>query len=282
MKKQALQRVLEGIFQTDIKNKKDVVDYIEIGMNRVKSEELEDDDRKNYGAFFETVIGIQEGEYPYYKIGQELFNGLKKVDLNIPVGVIPDKLVCFIEFPEYLNLMPDTHKDEFLSNNVILLISDNVLYCIYAVIRNDGKYALNHMAMALGGKITMSDLFGDNWKLTGATEIYAKDGYYNYKNFLATSLKCLAYICSQNPDLEFEKAPENKRKNPKKRIDFYKKNPMFNVTLVGKSFHGVTYHTDQWGVSGHFRWQPCGPQRKQIKLMWIKDHVKTRKNLHST
>lgn len=34
------------------------------------------------------------------------------------------------------------------------------------------------------------------------------------------------------------------------------------------------HHSHRWVVRGHWRWQPCGPGRKDRRLTWVRPHIK--------
>jgi len=103
-------------------------------------------------------------------------------------------------------------------------------------------------------------------KVTGITEVF------NYV------VKCLLYIKSGEPDLKQENGyytPTKKHKKIRRQNENFCR---FDVTNVGYGFHGRVWHVDSTQVTGHFRWQPYGPERQQIKLIWIEEHVRNFKD----
>lgn len=54
----------------------------------------------------------------------------------------------------------------------------------------------------------------------------------------------------------------------------YKNNTGHNMTVVDSKWNTTSIRVGQVEVDGHLRLQPCGPGRSQIKLIWIKDHVR--------
>jgi len=87
-------------------------------------------------------------------------------------------------------------------------------------------------------------------------------------------VKCLLYIKSGEPDLKQESGYYTPTKKPKKIRRQNENFCRFDVTNVGYGFHGRVWHVDSTQVTGHFRWQPYGPGRQQIKLKWIEEHVR--------
>lgn len=86
-------------------------------------------------------------------------------------------------------------------------------------------------------------------------------------------LKCLIYIFSANPDLSPEKKEPRVLEKKDNVIYFPKKdeNP-FDIINVGYSFHERHYSVIDTIVDGHFRMQPCGPGRREVKKIWIDSH----------
>lgn len=85
----------------------------------------------------------------------------------------------------------------------------------------------------------------------------------------------LLYLNSGDPDLRELKKPNIPRvsKNIKK---FQKKNKhktLLDIFDVGFDYmKGITYRVSSTMVRGHFRWQPCGIGREEVKLIWIGEH----------
>jgi hypothetical protein len=52
----------------------------------------------------------------------------------------------------------------------------------------------------------------------------------------------------------------------------------FPVTLVNWSYGEKLYNVDSTVVQGHFRWQPCGSGRSQVKLTWVREHERHYQN----
>jgi len=88
----------------------------------------------------------------------------------------------------------------------------------------------------------------------------------------------ILYINSGDPDLRELKKPKLPKvtKNIKK---FEKKNrhkPLLDVIEVGFNYmKGINYTVSSTVVRGHFRWQPFGEGREQVKLIWIDEHPRS-------
>lgn len=87
------------------------------------------------------------------------------------------------------------------------------------------------------------------------------------REFCEFIVKSILYIESGEPDLQREEAKKHFRKFQKtKRLN---KLCPFDVVNVGYSFHNRVYSVDQGPRRGHFRWQPYGPKKSMLKLIWI-------------
>lgn len=86
------------------------------------------------------------------------------------------------------------------------------------------------------------------------------------------------YIHSQDPVIE-ELQPL--KKYDKKQLGQLDKDKRENlctlpVRLINWQYHtGRQYNVDETFVGAHLRWQPCGPERKEVKLVWVKEHKRT-------
>ena len=46
------------------------------------------------------------------------------------------------------------------------------------------------------------------------------------------------------------------------------------LTLVNWDYHGRVWLKDETSVQAHMRWQPCGPQRSEVRLVWVREHLR--------
>ncbi len=92
-------------------------------------------------------------------------------------------------------------------------------------------------------------------------------------NELKVLTNVLLYINSDNAKL-FELEYEPKKPSSKSKTSGYWNKGGHPVTLVNHEFHlkNQTYHVDKTTVQSHFRWQPFGPGRNQMKLIEIEEH----------
>lgn len=92
--------------------------------------------------------------------------------------------------------------------------------------------------------------------------------------FIQLVAKTLLYIRSGEPDLVNEIPPPCLSKKPKKIKMHWREHCPLPVVNVGYGYHGRLFHKDATAVSGHFRWQPYGEGKAQVKLIWIDEHTR--------
>jgi hypothetical protein len=84
------------------------------------------------------------------------------------------------------------------------------------------------------------------------------------------------YISSSEPELM--KLRPLEEMSHRQRSEYKKTHPVDNlctlpITLVNWQYEGLRQsHVDSSLVQTHMRWQPCGPQNSQVKLIWVKEH----------
>jgi len=96
-----------------------------------------------------------------------------------------------------------------------------------------------------------------------------------YRDLIAFSAKCLLYIKSGEPDLVKERGQVTTAKKEKKARAFYKTHCPFDVVNVGYGLHGTVFSKNETNVSLHCRWQRVGPELSGVKLVWVREHVRT-------
>jgi hypothetical protein len=93
------------------------------------------------------------------------------------------------------------------------------------------------------------------------------------------ALNALLYINSGDPDLRDHnpKAMPKDYKGGKNAWSRYNKQEFpYAATIVGFGYKKENLrHADESQVIGHFRWQPYGKERAQLKLIWIEPHIRT-------
>jgi hypothetical protein len=96
---------------------------------------------------------------------------------------------------------------------------------------------------------------------------------------LTTVINAVLYLHSQDPEIlklrpiaEFthSKRPEYKAKSGGNVNEC-----TVPITLLNWSYgQGRQFSVDSTNVQTHLRWQPCGPEFSQVKLIWVKEHTR--------
>ena len=101
--------------------------------------------------------------------------------------------------------------------------------------------------------------------------------YYSMVNLITNSL---CYVMCLEPDIQHLK-PENQiGKSEKKQERPIRNYCTIPLKLVNWNFEVEQERTSYerktlaWEVSGHFRWQPYGPERMHVKMIWIDSYMK--------
>ena len=217
-----------------------------------------------------------------YKIGREFGEQLSKVRLNLSSKYIPEteKMIC-IEFPENLrfhlgNQQYAHHAYVYVSNNdgdkftnerketfTKLLNITSYLY------DEKGNPVDNYLNNYLGISFK-----SDDEPVEEALERAIKSSTYSFVNreYVNFVVNALIYIFSGDPDLREQRAPRipSHPKDARIFLRNHENTSLVDMTLVGfdwaKPRH---YNVDSTIRRGHPRWQPYGPKRERVKLIWI-------------
>jgi hypothetical protein len=138
--------------------------------------------------------------------------------------------------------------------------------------RDDADYYYFTWAAVEDHSLTFAEVFEQH-----ATGLLTSDVT---KDLILYAVKCAMYIFSSNPDLTDYKPRPTSHEVPRKerdrnRTENAKSHGSFPLSLVGYSWQKPrSYSVGEIVVTGHWRWQPCGPALAFVKLIWIDDHVR--------
>lgn len=82
-------------------------------------------------------------------------------------------------------------------------------------------------------------------------------------------LLCFFYLSENTEEIIAAGKVHGTRKTGKISNDF-----QFPIKMVTSKWNITTIRTDSFGVSGHFRLQPCGPGRSEIEVIFIDPFIK--------
>jgi hypothetical protein len=216
---------------------------------------------------------------PIYKMAREFSHELSKVKLDVATGNIPYGLPMFcVEFPEDMRF--DLGDEKFA-------------HCVYIFTTeergttDDGTLAKRYIQFTIplydkDGNLTLeiqefgvpvTDLAQTFEQAAERAHGHSTINHMN-RDFVNFCLNCLLYICSGDPDLRDNRAQKPPQTRKAKQLrKWHREHNTLDVMLVGYNFKKpITYNVGSTTVSGHFRWQPYGTGRQQVKLIWIDAH----------
>ena len=226
---------------------------------------------------------------PIYKMAHEFSKELSKVKLDIPVTNIPYNLHLFcVEFPDGIrfNMGPSEQSATDLYAQCVYIFTtdekatagntgrESQRYVQFTIPLYDEDGNLTREVQEFGIPITSLEMtFSD----AVAQCVKYSTVSLNNMDFVNFCFNCLVYINSGDPDLRHMRAPKPPTTHKPKKLRLWAKNHCtLDVTHVGFNFKKpVTFSVDETTVMGHFRWQPHGEGRKEVKLIWIDAHKRT-------
>lgn len=210
-----------------------------------------------------------------YYIPSNFLDALLTVDKNIPIKLLPDRFHAYFVFPDNKIAI-----DGRFFEGAYFYISQEIDGSKAIIITFISNEYMAQTTLALRDNLT----FWDNMLLD--VNAYGKDPRTDEKRKdLFCTIKLLVnsviYIHSKDPEIDLLK-PIVKMTPHERRV--YQIKDLLNETslpikLLNWSFHGRTFNVDSTTVMGHFRWQPCGMGRQEVKLIWIDEHERKYNNV---
>jgi hypothetical protein len=230
---------------------------------------------------------------PIYKIGREFGHVLHDVDCRIdPKFIRFDDTVMCIEFPD--DMWWDFGDGHQAACSYVMLHNDPTEVTVTGIPVTRALKLITPLYDAAGNYSDVTDKvripFDDpavagmgleqviEYSINNTTRATGHSA-----EFLKYLLKCILYIQSGEPDLSLWK-PSHKPHNAK-AIKRWRRDYLCDLPLIRVGFNykkPVVYSKDQTAVTGHWRWQPYGPERDRVKLIWIKDHIRRFKEHHDS
>lgn len=206
---------------------------------------------------------IQADPNSNYLIAEEFASELNRCDIDVPSHLLRHHMSYYIHFPQ----LPFSH----LFKGAFCLAQTDC----FAIL------LVGHLNASLACSFSHF-IFGtvEHASLEKALEIAEIDFSGQLDKMMQEAVKFAAksviYINSGDPDLRHLKAPTPPTtKKEKKQRQFRKLNSRFDVVHVGFDFlKPKTFNVDEAEVRGHFRWQRCGKELKEVKLVWVTPHLR--------
>lgn len=210
---------------------------------------------------------LDHGGKPY-RLGSGFTEAILKASISDKIlnNIIKEIDFDVIDLPVFLKLENHMIRSFYVTLTGGKLVFICPLYSLNGIIRNEvfaSKIELSNLE-SLKDSILKAEPSGLNIDLKIDSQEELEIVYF--------IIKVIVYIYNCENDLELVK-PDVKHKGlSKKQNNYYELHPFLDIINVGFSFHGRDYSADKWRVSGHWRFQPHGENRKMVKLIWIDEH----------
>jgi hypothetical protein len=226
------------------------------------------------------LLAIKHFNERSYLVAKDFYASLHDVDLKLNPKHVPlTHETVYIQFPQLIQI--DNRPGEFIGG-AFAGVFDMQTMKIYDESGYARKKTFLGMAYILDkyGKHAAGDCIAavlsldyptleESW---GSYERSSTDGSRDVQAIMKNLLKLLVYFDSGTPDLRHLRKPSGpgeRREHTAKYGAFYE-HDVFHVGYEWKKPR--LYHVDGTRVRSHFRWQPCGPGREQVKLILIDEH----------
>lgn len=211
-----------------------------------------------------------------YLVSKNLAEVLQEVPPNIKASYLPEEMTAYFEIPNLFD--EDGDEIAYLIVSVHTVGNIKSIFAFYQVKNSDQIGHINFV-------------FSDSsMKIKDAVESDTRHGIRHYgpmgdnkgKSYSKVVSQWLLTLCNAivyatGSDKEYKEeintfAPQIKKQNIQKKI--YSSQPFVRL---GEDVRRVILNrgTRETTVRGHFRWQPYGPEREQVKLIFIDEHSRT-------
>jgi len=213
-----------------------------------------------------------------FHLGKDFTQALAKIDRDIPIDILPKNFVCYISFAE--GSLSDEDGD--IQGGYVSISSEanRVLSMSYINTRmiNNAFPVTTITAPLKQAKI--DEMFKDvPIKDIGCGKNASAVELSNRNNVFRALLNAVVYLYSQEPLIE--------KTRPVKEIglsnkEILRRGQVLNectipVYFLNRSYHRV-YTKDKTWVDSFLRWQRCGPQLSQVRLIMVSAHERTYKS----
>lgn len=219
---------------------------------------------------------LEDGKQSYI-IGSEFFDALTGVDLKLESKYFPKDLgAVFLQFPKLIRL----GHNQF-TNGIFTRVfweqdeNESPLLMLAVLVSDRNGRVVRHKPFASSFFKIRPGILEEVFK-TWTKKMYDQgkvpDLASKINDVIEMACKLLIYINSGDPDLrELRKprGPGDRRAQVKEFGHYYSEN-VFHVGFEWKKRR--VYSVDGTRVRGHWRWQPCGTGRQQVRLKFIEEH----------
>lgn len=225
-----------------------------------------------------------------FHVAKDFLEALAGVERGVSLKYLPERFVGYISFADkviadesewvegaYVYIGPAEHT--MLKDTT----AQRVFWCAYMT---QGYQSVGTVCVELKDGDTMEDLVSrvelDNNKRKAvymhpdAGSISARACVFN------TVLNCVMYVHSAEPNVQ--RVPSADSLTNRKAAEIREKTGIKNTCTLSVTFLNWNYakqrvyNKDSTWVNSFPRWQPCGPQWSQVKLIWVTEHSRKLKS----
>jgi hypothetical protein len=238
-----------------------------------------DSDSVKIKNILEIQKAHQLGRFKVYSVGKNFFDAVRGLKRELDYKYIgADGDVLFIKAPEVT--MNGT-----VYNGCYVRCMD---YGVMLMFTPKGHYTIQgcktFFTFSADQRLRLEEEYGFQYKNldldpeTDGTQTFADfttEDSADFANWMNGIVNTAVYVNSQDPEIEELRPLRLYDRKQLSQIENTKRENLCTlpVRLVHWGYYR-RYHVGSTTVSGHFRWQPCGVGLKDVKLVWIEDHVR--------
>ncbi|MBY0413723.1 MAG: hypothetical protein K2Q18_06140 [Bdellovibrionales bacterium] len=249
--------------------------------------------KKNLPEYEEELIQIYKEEEPIfmalvdyskfyndptrknYVFSRNLTEALAQTKIEQDTTIFTEERAFYFEMPET--------KDESLELQCVygftIQVGERFMLVVYMLVKHENRWRTVDFTLQIHEGQSLSDEF--KRVMTGQLmdEIYPSSTIrYDHETIYRTIINGIIYIynnCEDMTQMINEFASKASKLETQKKI--YTSKPFVEL---GKNFEILRLMKEESiGVRGHFRWQPCGVGRMQVKLTYVKPHSRDLKRI---
>ena len=223
----------------------------------------------------EVFTDNKEGNFGVYSVSQNFFKLVSRLKRDIPYSIINSKS-CYLRTPIVTlnNVRYNGCYCRKINTGFVLTVTPEKEFtlqgCISVIVYSDkDKFSLGNCTLSVLSEIPKNEEIQDSKIIISESVDKVL-----FMDWLSGVINSVAYINSNDPSID---SLRPLKLYNKKQISTLSKDHRENlctlpVKYINFNFHGKIYSIDSTVVSGHFRWQPCGTNKNETKLIWIEEH----------
>jgi len=246
------------------------------------------------GLFFRLGRSHKIERAATYHVCRDFLLALHKIpDRDIKLAYLPDSFTAYVSLPD--EVVFDKDGDSVTGFYVKIGIVDKLqgflpefigerLVSFSYQIGKDGSFDINrlgHFVHKLTGDESVSDMLYGKRMLVRRGTVEQQEEVHGQADMIKTFFNILLYINSSDPELLLLTPSCGRTNSQKKRLEVQNHGNQCSIPVIAINWNYVknakNYFDGSVRVRTHPRWQPCGVDFSQVKLIWVKEHQRTMK-----